>query len=185
MWNLPGGGVLALNQRGRRFELRLTGARISPRRGHSVISMVNVQPDSNAAMRRYARISTSLIATLLSVITVASLSGCLLFGAGAAAGAAAGGCALLDENEDDRITREELSAGLYAAWDSNQDAMLSQEEFDAGTSQRDLYQAWSDDFDTWDSDDDAELTRAEFDAGVADDAETEAWLDDQCDDLGL
>lgn len=113
------------------------------------------------------------------------LSGCTLLGLGAAAGAAVGGCSVLDENEDDTVTEAELSAGLLEDWDENGDGELSEAEFDAGVAGSDLFDGWSGEFESWDADDDDSLSEEEFAVGVAEDEDSSEWLDRQCDDLGL
>lgn len=129
--------------------------------------------------------STWMMALVLPVALSVTLSGCTLFGLGAAAGAAVGGCSLLDANDDDRITRTELSRGLYDDWDADDSGTLSQDEFDAGVNQRDIFSGWADDFDSWDTSGDDMLSEAEFQAGVMETAEARNWVDRRCDDLGL
>lgn len=119
---------------------------------------------------------------VIPLLLAAGLSGCLLLGAGAAA---VGGCALLDEDQDDRVTQAEFSAGIYNAWDVNDDDMLTEAEFDAGVDRSDVYADWSGDFDAWDTNDDDSLTEAEFAAGIRDEGGTREWADRQCDELGL
>jgi|GEM_PF-3653008 hypothetical protein len=131
----------------------------------------------------YSR-SVSLLTLVLSLGMVLLFSGCALFGLGAAAGAVVGGCSVLDANEDDQVTTEELSQGLYASWDTNDDTALSETEFDRGVERRDIYSDWSGNFDDWDTDDNDTLSQAEFDSGIAQ-GDTSEWLDSQCDDLGL
>ena len=137
---------------------------------------------------RYA--SSSLRVTFLPVLAAVlalslTLSGCVLFGLGAAAGAAVGGCSLLDDNDDDRVTQAELSSGLFDAWDTNDNGTLTEAEFEAGTDRGDLYAGWSGDFDAWDANGNGTLSESEFRNGVASDSDTAEWLDRQCDDLGL
>ena len=127
---------------------------------------------------------TTIPIFVLSLILPFALSGCLL-GLGAAAGATVGGCSVLDENEDERVTRAELSRGLFDAWDTDDNDVLTQAEFEGGVDRRDTFDTWSENFDDWDANGDDSLTEAEFDAGVAQDDAASAWLDDQCDDLGL
>lgn len=134
---------------------------------------------------RYFTHATRLLSFVIPLALAVSVSGCLLFGLGAAAGAAVGGCALLDENEDERITQAELAAGLYDDWDTDNDDVITEAEFEAGTGTQDRYAVLADDFDDWDTNNDEGLSEAEFRSGVAGTAETEAWLDDECDDLGL
>lgn len=134
---------------------------------------------------RYFTHATRLLSFAIPLALAVSVSGCLLFGLGAAAGAAVGGCALLDENEDERITQTELAAGLYDDWDTDNDGVLTEAEFEAGTGTQSRYAVLADDFDDWDTNNDNALSEAEFRSGVAGTSETEAWLDDECDDLGL
>lgn len=131
----------------------------------------------------YSR-SASLLALILPLGLVLVFSGCTLLGLGAAAGAVVGGCSVLDTNEDEQITAEELSQGLYDSWDTNDDDALSEAEFDAGVERRDIFGDWSGNYGDWDTDDNDSLTRTEFESGVAQ-SDTSAWLDRQCDDLGL
>lgn len=133
---------------------------------------------------RYLSSPTALLSLAVPLALAVSLSGCALFGLGAAAGAAVGGCHLLDQNEDDQVTEAELAAGLFDDWDANDSGDLSEAEFDAGAAGGDLYAGWEDSFDDWDDDADNDLTEAEFRAGVQE-SDTEAWLDSECDDLGL
>lgn len=121
----------------------------------------------------------------LPVVLCLVLSGCTLFGLGAAAGAAVGGCALLDENQDDRVTQEELTRGVFDAWDADTDGQLTQAEFDAGVNRGTSFDAVSGDFDAWDGDGDGSLSEAEFNSGIMDNQSTLAAVDDGCDDLGL
>lgn len=123
-----------------------------------------------------------LWAIVVPLVMAAALSGCLLLGAGAAT---VGGCALLDENEDERVTEAEFSAGLFDTWDTDDDDALDSGEFDEGTARSDVYDDWSDDFDDWDEDGDGSLTEAEFAGGIAEDDDAVQWADRQCDDLGL
>ncbi len=120
---------------------------------------------------------------LLALALVPLLSGCLALGLGAAA--TVGGCALLDEDQDDEVTTAEFSAGLFDAWDDDGDGTLTEAEFSDGTSSSDTYAAWGDDFDGWDGDGDGTLTEAEFSDGVGGSGDVAAMLDDGCDDLGL
>ena len=129
--------------------------------------------------------SSLMTALVLPVALSVTLSGCTLFGLGAAAGAAVGGCSLLDTNQDDRITETELSRGLYDDWDADDDDALTEDEFDAGVEQREVFSDWADDFDNWDADDDDVLTENEFESGVTESAEASNWADRRCDDLGL
>lgn len=126
--------------------------------------------------------TTGIIATLVLAI---SLTGCTLLGLGAAAGTVVGGCALLDEDQNQEVTEPELAAGIHNAWDANDDGVLTEAEFDAGVQTRDRYSDWSGQFDDWDTNDDDAISQAEFQTGVANTAGTRAWLDDECDDLGL
>lgn len=121
---------------------------------------------------------------VLTLALTVPLSGCLL-GLGAAAGAAVGGCSILDQNQDERVTRQELSAGLFDSWDTNDNDVLTEAEFDSGVDRADIFDPWSDNFDDWDENDDDTLTQAEFEAGVTEDDDAADWMDSQCDDLGL
>lgn len=123
-----------------------------------------------------------LWAIVVPLILAVGVSGCALLGLGAAT---VGGCAILDENQDDRVTDAEFSAGLFDAWDTDDDDALDEGEFDAGTARSDVYDDWSDDFDDWDENDDGSLTEAEFADGIADDDAAMRWADRRCDDLGL
>ena len=130
-----------------------------------------------------SRLSRPTFLPLVALLALAvPLSGCTLLGLGAAT---VGGCALLDADDDDRVTEAELSSGLFDAWDANDDGTLAEAEFDAGVERRAIFDDWSDEFDDWDENDDDALTEAEFEAGVAADDDTAAWMDRQCDDLGL
>ena len=134
---------------------------------------------------RYLSNHTALLSLIVPLALAVSLSGCVLFGLGAAAGAAVGGCSLLDQNEDDQVTEAELTAALFDDWDANNSGSLSESEFDAGIEGGDMYAGWDGNFDNWDDDSDDNLTESEFRMGVSEDADTEAWLDSECDDLGL
>ncbi len=134
---------------------------------------------------RYLSNYSALLSLIVPLALAVSLSGCLLFGLGAAAGAAVGGCALLDENEDDQVTQAELTAGLFDEWDANNNNTLSRAEFEAGIETGDVYADWDGHFDDWDDDGDNTLTETEFRTGVTQDTDTAAWLDSECDDLGL
>lgn len=127
----------------------------------------------------------SLPALILPLAFALSLSGCTLLGLGAAAGATVGGCALLDENEDDTVTEEEIAVGIHGAWDTDDDGVVSETEFDAGVETRTRYAGWSGSFADWDDDGDGALTRAEFSSGATASGNTAAWVDARCDDLGL
>ena len=129
--------------------------------------------------------TTSLLAFGLPLILAVTLSGCTLLGMGAAAGAGVGGCSLLDDNNDDKVTETEFSRGLFDDWETDDDGTLTEEEFEAGIDQGGIFSDWSGDFDAWDTDGDDALTEAEFEAGVAEDNNTAGWLDSQCDSLGL
>ena len=134
---------------------------------------------------RYLPTPTFLLSLIVPLALAVSLSGCLLFGLGAAAGAAVGGCSVLDDNDDDRVTEAEFSAGLYNEWDDDGNDLLTESEFDAGVDRSAAYADWDTNFDAWDDDSDNNLTEAEFSAGVAADADVRDRLDDECDDLGL
>jgi hypothetical protein len=127
--------------------------------------------------------SSALVLTPLAL--AATLSGCTLLGLGAAAGATVGGCALLDADNDDQISRTELASGLYDNWDDDGNDMLTRAEFADGVDSRAAYSAWSGDFDSWDTDDDGMLSETEFRMALQEDENAEAFLDDQCDALGL
>lgn len=135
-------------------------------------------------MERTLYYASKLAFLIVPLVLAVSLSGCLL-GLGAAAGAAVGGCSILDENEDERITEAEFSAGLFESWDRNDDNTLSESEFEAGVDREDVFAGWSGEFDEWDTNDNGELTRMEFEAGVREDDDVPQWLDRRCDDLGL
>ena len=132
-----------------------------------------------------ALLRSPLPAVVLPLALALALSGCTLLGLGAAAGAAVGGCALLDENEDDTVTAAEASSSVFNSWDTNDDARLSPAEFDAGAGSSRTYAGVSGSFNDWDTDDDGTLTRAEFSTGATTSGATADWLDARCDDLGL
>lgn len=127
----------------------------------------------------------TVLATTLMLLMAPLLSGCTLLGLGAAAGATVGGCALLDDNQDGRLTEAEFSAGLFDAWDTDDDGTVSQAEFAAGTQTSDAYAGWSGSFDAWDDNSDGTLSQAEFTDGATGSGDVTAMLDDACDDLGL
>ena len=131
---------------------------------------------------RNALLSRHSLALIVPLVFAVGLSGCALLGLGAAA---VGGCALLDENEDDRVTQAEFSAGLFDSWDEDNDDSLSEAEFNDGVDRSDVYDDWSDDYGDWDSDGDESLTQAEFAAGIAAGSDREDWADRRCDELGL
>lgn len=128
---------------------------------------------------------SSLTALIIPLVFALSLSGCTLLGLGAAAGATVGGCALLDENEDDTVSEEEIAIGIHNAWDTDDDGVVSEAEFDAGVETRDRYAGWSGSFEDWDDDDDGALTQAEFSSGATASGSMATWADARCDDLGL
>ncbi len=113
-----------------------------------------------------------------------SLSGCTLLGVGPSAGAAVGGCALLDDNEDDRVTAAEVSEALFDDWDADENGVLSEKAFDVGAQNTGAFTDNDGGFDAWDTDNDDELTRDEFDTGISE-IDAERWADATCDDLGL
>lgn len=131
--------------------------------------------------RRSSRFAVQHAGMSLALILVLVLPGCVLLGAGAAT---VGGCALLDRNDDDQVTAQEASAGLFDAWDANNDDALSRSEFDAGVSGSDAFDGWADEFEDWDDNDNGTLSVAEFSAGISEEGTT-AWMDRQCDELGL
>lgn len=136
-------------------------------------------------MKRYTPFySPMLFASVLLLAGGVALSGCALFGLGAAAGAAVGGCSLLDENEDETVSAAEFSAAVFDAWDEDGDGALSEAEFDAGVATSDAYSAWSGEFGDWDADDGGTLSEQEF-TGAVSQSDTSAWADRQCDELGL
>ncbi|MDX1418663.1 MAG: EF-hand domain-containing protein [Rubricoccaceae bacterium] len=126
-----------------------------------------------------------LPAVVLPLTLALALSGCTLLGLGAAAGAAVGGCAILDTDDDNAINEAELSAGLFDAWDTDGDGVVSMTEFNAGVSGRPAFADVADDFDAWDTDNSGTLTEAELSAGIAGDSDFDDWADATCDDLGL
>lgn len=140
--------------------------------------------DSTATMNSQDIVRPLLIFIAPAVIAM-TLSGCTLLGLGAAAGATVGGCALLDENEDDRVSEAELSAGLFRAWDMDADGVLSESEFEDGVDRSNLYEDWADEFDAWDANDDGALNESEFASGVTRDQNALQWADRRCDELGL
>jgi hypothetical protein len=129
--------------------------------------------------------SLPTLAPVLLLLLAPLYAGCTLLGLGAAAGATVAGCAILDNNDDDRVTEAELSVGLFNAWDTNDNDMLTEAEFDAGVARSDSYEAWDDDFDEWDDDDNGMLTQAEFSGGAQDTGGLLDLVDNGCDDLGL
>lgn len=133
---------------------------------------------------RYRRASL-VEALVFPLVLVTMLSGCTLFGMGAAAGATVGGCSLLDENEDEQITQAEFRTGLFDSWDTDDDGLLTEDEFEAGTGRGEVFDELSGDFEAWDDDGDDTLSESEFEAGIAASDDELAWLDRQCDDLGL
>lgn len=144
-------------------------------------------PDSflkYAAMKRSFRSSFVLTLLLPAALTI-SLSGCTLLGLGAAAGAAAGGCAMLDANEDDVVTQAELSEGLFDNWDADEDGLLTEKEFDVGSQNSGAFVDSPGGFDSMDEDGNDRLTEAEFEAGVSAHSDSEQWADARCDELGL
>ncbi len=145
---------------------------------YSHLSMYN-------AMKNATTTTQYLALLALPVLLTFTLSGCVLLGLGAAAGAAVGGCAILDENDDDRVTEAEVSAALFDDWDTDNDNALTEAEFEAGVAQEDIFSDWSGNFDEWDADADGELSEAEYRAGVSEDGDSARWADRQCDDLGL
>lgn len=132
-------------------------------------------------MKRSSRLPFVLV--LFPLLTL-SLSGCTLLGLGAAAGATAGGCALLDANEDDNVTEAEVSEGLFDNWDADDNDVLSEKEFDVGAQNTGVFINSDGGFDAWDDNNDDELTRAEF-ADGASEGDAERWADATCDELGL
>ena len=99
--------------------------------------------------------------------------------------AAAGGCALLDSNDDDTVTAEEVGEGLFTEWDADKNGVLSEKEFDVGAQATGVFTERPGGFDAWDTDEDDELSKAEFQAGVADSSDEAQWADATCDELGL
>lgn len=134
-------------------------------------------------MRRF-NCDSFLATALLPVLLIISMSGCAAAGLGAAAGATVGGCALLDADEDETVTAEEVGAGLFAEWDADGNEILSEKEFDVGAQATGVFTDRPGGFDAWDTDGNDELTKAEFEAGVGED-DAEAWADATCDELGL
>ena len=121
------------------------------------------------------------LSVLIVLLTLTfTTSGCLLLGAGAAA---VGGCAVLDENQDDRVTEAEASAALFERWDTNDNESLTEAEFNAGTERGEAFEDWADDFDDWDTDESDSLNESEFVTGASEGPDD--WLDERCDDLGL
>lgn len=99
--------------------------------------------------------------------------------------AAAGGCALLDSNDDETVTAEEVGEGLFTTWDADENGVLSEKEFDVGAQATGVFTARPGGFDAWDTNGDDELTKAEFRAGVAEPSDEALWADATCDELGL
>ena len=98
-----------------------------------------------------------------------------------ATGAAVGGCALLDTDDDDTVESEEVAFGLFDRYDSDDDATLTRAEFNTGISRGTVTADWRGQFDAWDDDNDGALTRSEFTDGATDTGAVDAT----CDDLGL
>jgi len=124
----------------------------------------------------------SFLLPVLLVLFVPMLSGCLALGLGAAA--AVGGCALLDRDQDSRVSEREFSEGLFDAWD-NGDGRLTRAEFDAGVRTSRVYASWSGDFTAWDANGNGTLSRGEFTVGAVGSGDVAGKLDDDCDGLGL
>ena len=126
----------------------------------------------------------SLLTTILLPVVIFFLSGCAAAGMGAAAGATAGGCALLDANDDETVTAEEVGEGLFTNWDADGNDILSEKEFDVGAQATGIFTDRPGGFAAWDTDGNDELTRAEFEAGVGE-GDAALWADATCDELGL
>lgn len=135
-------------------------------------------------MTRATRFRPALF-TVLPLLLAVALSGCTLLGLGAAAGAAVGGCSILDENDDDAVSEAEFTAGVFDNWDDNDDLMLSEAEFEDGIDNSDAFADWSGDFDAWDDDGDDMISQTEFEAGVDEQGGAGEWVDTRCDALGL
>ncbi len=126
-----------------------------------------------------------VLTLVIPLVLTMTLSGCTLLGLGAAAGATAGGCALLDTNEDDVVSEMELSAGLFDEWDSDGDGELTEKEFDVGAEASGAFTESSVSFVAWDENEDGVLSEEEFADGISEQSDTEDWADRQCDELGL
>ena len=122
------------------------------------------------------------------------LSGALVTGCGAAdelagatavAGAVVGGCSLLDTDNDDAVTSDEVATGLFDRYDTDDSGVLTRAEFDAGVSRGRTTSAWRGEFGDWDSNDDDLLSRPEFVDGADGNGGLDGAADDTCDDLGL
>ncbi len=124
----------------------------------------------------------TLLVPALLLFLLPALSGCLALGLGAAA--AVGGCALLDKDQDDRVSEREFSEGLFEAWD-NGDGRLTRAEFDAGVRTSRVYASWSGSFGSWDTNGNGTLSRSEFTTGAVGSGDVAGKLDDNCDGLGL
>ena len=108
-----------------------------------------------------------------------------LAGVGAAAGAVVGGCSLLDTDNDDAVTSDEVARGLFNRYDTDDSGVLTRAEFDAGVSRGRTTSAWSGEFGDWDSNDDDLLSRPEFVDGANGNGGLDGAADDTCDELGL
>lgn len=121
----------------------------------------------------------------LPLAALLALAGCgaadELAAAGAVAGVAAGGCALLDTNDDGTVEREEVAFALFDRYDADDDGALTRPEFEAGTARGTVSADWRGEFAAWDADDDGALSRSEFTDGATDTGAVDA----SCDDLGL
>lgn len=98
-----------------------------------------------------------------------------------AAGAAVGGCALLDTDDDDTVESEEVAYGLFDRYDTDDDGALTRTEFERGTARGTVTADWAGEFDDWDENDNEVLSRSEFTDGATDTGAVDAT----CDDLGL
>ncbi|MDX1531055.1 MAG: hypothetical protein R3362_05980 [Rhodothermales bacterium] len=128
-------------------------------------------------------IRSSALAAALALALVPFVSGCLALGVGAAA--TVGGCALLDRDQNEEVTPQEFSEGLFDNWDEDDSGGLTRAEFDAGVRTSDTYAGWSDAFPEWDDNGNGTLSRGEFTDGAVGSGDVAGMLDDGCDDLGL
>lgn len=108
-----------------------------------------------------------------------------LAAAGAAAGAVVGGCSLLDTDNDDAVTSDEVARGLFSRYDTDGSGVLTRAEFDAGVARGRTVAAWRGEFGDWDSDGDDLLSRPEFVDGANGSGGLDGAADGTCDDLGL
>lgn len=126
------------------------------------------------------------LSLLLSALVAFGLSGCgSADELAVAAGAAVGGCALLDTNDDSQISEDETAYALFDNYDTDDDGTVSRAEFDAGVARGTATASFRGEFDDWDSDDDGLLTRGEFADGATATGDLVGVADASCDEIGL